>query len=267
MDTSNLGNPKTASELLFEEYLETNGYPNWQHEASMDGRSTTPDYRLEFEGSSYFFEVKEFETKPPGEGFGAFDPYAPLREKINRATRQFKHYKEFSCSVVLANPQAAFVMFDNWAIMGAMLGGVGFRVALGRPIGPDNPVEKVFTKGGKLVDNRRGQPQNTTISSVIVLGTYPLRLNLIRIEIAKREKELDRSLSVEEALAYYEATPDSPDLRIVRVIVYENPFARIPLSQNLFVGPYDKRYGEADGDMRRIFAGKGIREMEASLGE
>src|ERR1035437_9655565 len=52
----------------------------------------------------------------------------------NQAARQFKEYKEFSCSVVLANPTSAFVrLADPWAILGAMLGNLGFTV----PVGPN----------------------------------------------------------------------------------------------------------------------------------
>src|SRR5665213_954937 len=107
MSTSNLGNVKTQSELLFEEYLRAHDHSDWKDEAPIEGKPTNPDYRLEFKGVSYFFEVKEFEAQPPNLGFGYFDPYGPLREKVNQAARQFKHYKEFSCSVVLANPQTA----------------------------------------------------------------------------------------------------------------------------------------------------------------
>jgi hypothetical protein len=51
------------------------------------------------------------------------------------------------------------------------------------------------------------------------------------------EKQLD------EDLEFYEAIPESPELRRVRVVVYENPFARIPFRQDLFRGPFDELPG------------------------
>src|SRR5216684_2105318 len=119
---------RNESELLFEEYLTTHGYTEWTHEVPIEGKRKNPDYRLEYGGSSFFFEVKEFDAAPPVLGFGAYDPYGPIREKINQAARQFKEYKEFSCSLVLANPNFALVSIgDASAILGAMLGNLGFQ--------------------------------------------------------------------------------------------------------------------------------------------
>jgi len=58
VEASELGNPKTDSEILFEEYLRAHCLFNWNHEAPVEGKRTTPDYRLEFGGSTLFFEVK-----------------------------------------------------------------------------------------------------------------------------------------------------------------------------------------------------------------
>jgi hypothetical protein len=264
MATSNLGNAKTQSELLFEEYLRTHGHSDWKDEAPIEGKPTNPDYRLEFNGTSYFFEIKEFEAQPVRLGSGYFDPYGPLREKVNKVTRQFKHYKEFSCSVVLANPNMAFVIFEPWAIMGTMLGNIGFEVAIGEKA---EPVDKVFTSGGKMVNDKQKKPQNTTISSIIVLQPYPLRQDLIRINVKQNEEKLRRRLYMEEILEIHDGIPDSPDLRVVRVVVYENPFARIPLSRELFCGNYDERFGNVDGRMSRIFSGEGIKGIEQLLGK
>src|SRR5262245_22827056 len=137
MSQSQLGNASTISERWFEEYLTSQGYQDWSHEQPTEGRPTTPDYRLRLAGAYVFFDVKEFDAPLPSLKFGAFDPYGPLREKINQAARQFKHYKEFSCSVVLANPKCAFVhLFSPEIVLGTMLGNLGFTVRLGAPPGP-----------------------------------------------------------------------------------------------------------------------------------
>jgi hypothetical protein len=196
-----------------------------------------------------------------------YDPYRPIREKINQVAR-LKEYKEFPCSVVLANPREAFVSLgDHSAIIGAMLGNLGFKIQLGVKPGDDQPIEEIFTGGGKMMNYKRQEPQNTTISSVIVLGTYPLRQARIKIAIREHQKELGRNTTVDEDLEFYEAISDSPELRRVRVVVYENPFARLPLSRDLFRGPFDERWG-GDGEfMRRVYVGSEVAAIESVLGE
>jgi hypothetical protein len=273
--TSKLGNPNTESENLFEEYLTAHGFGKWDHEVPVEGKKKTPDYLLEHGGLKYIFEVKEFDSQPPVMGLSTFDPYRPIREKVNKATRQFKDYKEFPCSLVLANPQDAFVRLgDWWAISGTMLGDVGFRIPVNTVTGTvaADRIEPAYLGGGKMIDHKRRQPQNTTVSAVIVLGTYPLRRNLIRIKVKEREAVLGRRLSLEEHMAIDEATIESSDMRKVRVVVYENPYARIPLNQEMFRGPFDERFGiEPGGDcIVRTFVGTesfGFNDIRQTGGE
>ena len=93
MTNSQLGNSNTASESLFELYLAENGYTEWTHEQTTPSKPTTPDYRVRFGGGDLYFEVKEFESDDlvQAAARGAYDPYHPLREKVNQAARQFKH--------------------------------------------------------------------------------------------------------------------------------------------------------------------------------
>jgi hypothetical protein len=81
---------KNASEVLFEEYLNRQGYSQWQHEPDVPGKKKRIDYRLEYRGGVYFLEVKEFDGPPMLEAFGSFDPYGPIRQKIDAAAKQFK---------------------------------------------------------------------------------------------------------------------------------------------------------------------------------
>ena len=83
---------RNESELLFEEYLKAHNYADWTHEVPVEGKRRMPDYRLEHGGYSKFFEVKEFDAPLPLPGVGTYDPYGPIREKINQAARQFKEY-------------------------------------------------------------------------------------------------------------------------------------------------------------------------------
>ena len=94
-----------------------------------------------------------------------------------------------------------------------------------------------------------------------------MRQKRINIAIKNRQHELGRGTTLEENLAFYEAIPDSPELRRVRVVVYENPFARIPLSRDLFRGPFDERWGVEGEFVRRVYVGSEVAAIEAVLGE
>ena len=255
---------RTDSEVLFEEYLTSHGHQEWTHEEPIEGKLKNPDYRIEHSGSLLFFEVKEFESAMPSMGYGAYDPYRPIREKINQAALQFKEYKEFPCSVVLASPKPTFVhLAYPSVIIGAMLGNLGVQFPVG---GTTDQMEQVFLGGGKMINDQRQEPQNTSISAVVVLTRYPLREKQVRITINERESELGRRLTIEEQMELYEAV-DPAEHRRVRVVVYENPYARMPLTRELFRGPFDERYG-VDGEfIRRIYVGDEIERINDALGE
>ena len=49
-----------------------------------------------------------------------------------------------------------------------------------------------------------------------------------------------------------------------RVVVYENPYARMPLHPKLFTGPYDERYSCIEDRIDKTFQGEGIAEFDDS---
>ena len=65
-------------------------------------------------------------------------------------------------------------------------------------------------------------------------------------------------LDVEETLAA--AAKEFPNFDIgekqLGVIVWENAVARMPLSRELFTGPYDERWGYEDGQQSIAFRGE-----------
>ena len=267
MKRSTLGNPKTASETLFEEYLTANGYTDWTNEQPTLGKPTTPDYRVRFGGVDLYFEVKEFENNDPVQD-GAYSPYRPLREKVNQAARQFKCYKEFPCSLVLSDPHAAGVDIDApEIIIGTMLGNIGFVIPFGDSADPDAAPTQVLTRGGKMAF-KHGTAWNTTFSSIICLTAYPLRRKQILIALDKRNREAGRKLTHEESWATAKAIPTSGgEDTVLRVVVYENPYARIPLSRDLFRGAFDERWGTDGDSTSRVFVGDRLAALETELAQ
>jgi hypothetical protein len=252
MQPSNLGNPKTASETLFEAYLTANGHTDWTHEQRIPGKPTTPDYQLLLRGTKSFFEVKEFAAVylQDGQG-GPCYPYGPLRQKINQAARQFKYYKEFPCSLVLADPNGALVGLTTPVVVcGAMFGDVGWDVPGNTP---DAPVRQVFTRGGKMLNSK-----NTTINAIVCLTPYQVGQRQLEIALDRREKQLGRKTRLQEAWEFVHSTK-TRKAEGLRVIVFENPFARIPQDRNLFRGCWDERWGKQGSSVRRIYVGRSLR--------
>jgi len=200
------------------------------------------------------------------------NPYHPLREKVNQAARQFKHYKEFPCSLVLSDPNAAGADIDEVEILiGTMLGNIGFVVPFAESVDPDAAPTPLFTSGGKMVNYKHGTAQNTPISSIVSLIPYPLRRKRILIALDKRKRETDQKLTQKESWAAARATannvPTTDEDTVLRVVVCENPYARIPLSRDVFSGPFDERWGDDGGFIRRVIVGDRLAAIETELAQ
>jgi hypothetical protein len=168
--------------------LNSNGFRGrWTYEPQIPGKSKKPDYLLKYNGQECFFEVKELRKKgnEPTKRSAYIDPYTGLRKEINEARKQFKQFKEHSCSLVVFNVDDKQARLDPQTVFGAMLGNLGFQmyvdVAEGKAV--KGTERNAFLNGGKMINYKRRQPQNTTISAIIVLEGF---LNNIDVESAQR---------------------------------------------------------------------------------
>lgn len=96
-----------------------------------------------------------------------------------------------------------------------------------------------------MIDYKHRQPQNTTISALISLTPLAKGQRRFEIELDRKELEFGRRLDLEEFMRFAESLRAKGldiDETVMRVIVYENPYTRIPLPREIFVGPYDERY-------------------------
>src|SRR5580765_8447244 len=91
--------PTTEGELLFQNYLNAMHY-TYEFEKVFPGKNKRPDYTVTRNEAQFLFDVKDFEANMPL-GFGAYDPYPPIREKIEQGRDKFKEFKEYPCSLVL----------------------------------------------------------------------------------------------------------------------------------------------------------------------
>src|SRR5712692_2416070 len=101
---------------------------NFSFEKDFAGTSSKPDYSLWHGDKEILFELKEFHATPADFrlGFGYYDPYGPIREKIEEGRRKFKDLEDFSCCLVLYNRERPLVDLSWEFIYGAMLGNLAF---------------------------------------------------------------------------------------------------------------------------------------------
>jgi hypothetical protein len=248
--------PTTSGELLFQQYLDAMKYP-YEFEKEFSGKSQRPDYTVTKDGV-FLFDVKDFDPYMPA-GFSQYDPYPRIREKIDQGRKKFKQFKEFSCSIVMKNNGNVFVHLDSTDIMlGSMYGDAGFSIpidiGLGRCAGD---IEPKFLHRGKMV--RRAKIHNTTISALITLRHVPVGMHRFRQMVKKFP-----NISMDETLAA--AAERFPNFEYgekqLGVIVWENAFARIPLSRELFTGSFDQRWGCEDGQHCVVFTGEKLAALE-----
>jgi hypothetical protein len=246
---------RTISEELFERYLESQGL-TFEFERPYEGRSRRPDYTVTIAGKDYLFEVKEFEPGDMPLGTSIYDPYPPIRAKIDAARKKFKEFEGFPCCLVLHN-RGAFVMTERHQVMlGAMYGDMGFKIpfdpSLGGMVGN---AEVAFLGRGKMIRPHWKEPENRRISAILTLRHYPLgRRRLSRwwegIRAQIRAGLIDRDAVPEPNFDFTEMG--------LGVIVWDNAYAEIPLPLDIFHGPYDERWSVVDNDQRMTFRGTGI---------
>lgn len=257
---------RTASETLFESYLVSRGL-EFDFEPVFSGKSRSPDYRLNFEGRPALIEVKEFIGDPRARrlGAGAFDPYPPIREKIEAGRKKFREFKEFPCALLLHNVSGNLIWIDRpRTVISAMLGDVGFQVdfdpAQGKSVGD---MRTVFLGRGKMRDYKRNSPQNRTIGAIMVLEQYPLGVKRFAQE-DRRAKAEGRELTEEQEAKLLEAAGDA----VLRIKVHENPWANHRFPRELFVGDFDEHWTWDDESyLRRSFVGPALAAVEVGVPE
>ena len=257
---------QNVSELLFEEYLAEYGGPAPEHHPPFPGTTKLVDYRITHKEQTLWFEVKEFaeDEKLLKSGGGAYDPYVSIRAKIGKASEKFREYDGECCSLVLFNEQANLIdIATPTFVLGAMLGNLGFHV----PINPSpresvSPIPSEFMDGGKMIHPHLKTPQNTTISAIIALERFPVGQKEFRIQVAQKELDEQRSMPVQEFMELLELNRTAHERRVLRAVVYDNPYANRPLPIDIFVGPFDERWGPAGESIGQTFIGAQLEALK-----
>lgn len=272
--TEILNSKQNESEKVFEQYLDLNGFQGkWVYEPSIPGKSKKPDYLLNWKGEKHFFEVKELRKKPnePTARAAYINPYSSLRAEINQARKKFKQYKECSCSLVVFNIDDRQARLDPLDVFASMLGNVGisadFNAVKGETV--TGSERNAFLDGGKMIDDKKGRLQNTTISAIIVLEKFRDDSE-IQKALKAELKKLSKTLTLEEKVAINMKTiKNHHSSRVPRVVVVENPFAQKSFPEDLFNGPFDERWHwrMQNGKCERVFVGNKLKELEDIKGK
>lgn len=259
---------QNVSELLFEEYVAQYELGTIEHEPPYPGTTKRVDYRLTTHHDQIlWFEVKEFadDQSLTGTGGRTFDPHVGVRAKIGKAAEKFRDYDSECCSLVLFNERFNLVdICTPRIVLGAMLGGVGFVVPFNKTTGDWSGTtvqDNVFMDGGKMIHPHLKTPQNTTISAVIALERFAVGQKEMKFEIEKIELEEQRGLSWEDLVALLEKHRTAYERKVLRTIVYENPHARNKLPRDVFVGPFDERWGQSGDYIAQVYIGDELAKL------
>lgn len=263
---------QNVSELLFEQYLAEQRLGKADHEPEFPGATKRVDYRLLHNGKRLWFEVKEFDDdrklfvgRKPGEiRGGAYDPYESIRLKIDRAKEKFREYKGECCSLVLFNERANLVNLSTEDfVLGAMLGDIAYSFSIdlekGKRMGPPTTT---FGGRGKMIHPYTGEPQNTTISTLIALERLHVGQREQSIRFAKEDIQEARPLSWVERFERRKSIP-SDEESVLRATVCDNPHAANPLPVDVFRGPFDVRWSYVSGKIVRAYVGDKLANLES----
>lgn len=252
-----MANEKTFSEVLFEEYLDSQGLTTFDYEKDWDGIPTHPDYTVCHDDRILIFDVKEFDYHQYHPGQLVCDnPCDRIRKKIERVRPQFKYFKDKPCCLVLYTHDPFVELHDETTMLGAMYGDFGLTMLFDTRTGslvPDSK-KQAFLTGGKLFRYESSKAQNQTISALVTL-------RYVHIGSRRYQKLFREARKTGEHISPNNVDFDIDEKR-VGVIVWENAYAKIPFPRDLFCGSHDERWG-IDGDaIAQTFVGAGILALE-----
>jgi hypothetical protein len=254
-----MGKFRTTSEEFFAEYLDQINLP-YTYEKDWGGKK--PDFTIynnkdkktvvaiaDNKESDYTKHEKKI-LRETGRLIRSTNPYTGIRNKLKTVRKQFKYAKEYPCIPIIYSLGPAMV--TPLIVYGAMLGDIGISIPIKSGGGQDNTrkTHSFFGKGGTMIDEKHGQPQNQTITAIGVLGyTKPesvisgyegelsKRLKPISIEeegwLDKTQKIVDELTQKMKKKGFNHLERIAPSVDFI-----VNPFARLPFPRNFFAKGY-----------------------------
>jgi hypothetical protein len=246
---------KTESELTFERYLDAQNI-GWTRVPTSTQKQ--PDYRIDHNSGTCLFEVKEFDD-PAVAPSGGFSPCPPIKAKIRAAAKQFKQHRSDCCTLVLWSSNF------HRSVQPQVVLSAAFGEYVRQTISPLGAEPNRYHYSGRA----ELRPDcNTTFSAIAILAPYELNhlwLEAWRKLDSRRQHgeeittfdhfNLLQDLSPEGHASYsYRGT--------IRIVVIENPYARIAFPLDLFAGPFDQRWRMQSGWFRLAFIGSELERLK-----
>jgi hypothetical protein len=246
-------NKKTFGETLFEDYLNAQNIA-FEHEPQLPFTSRLIDYVVDHPiHGRIFLEVKDIEKPNLPRQLAAFDPYDPVRRKIEEAKKKFSDLPDALCALVLAARPGICDLQTPHVMLGAMYGDMGFTVPVSREVGGLDPsrIEPRFSFGRGEMKTVHGL-RNTRIAAIISLhefDTFPREANLYAERDDGRTKaERWSDVWGNRAGLRTEPTPC--------VTVWENGAAKRKLPRDIFRGEMDAWWTFENGSQQRSYIGQ-----------
>lgn len=258
-------NERTTSDLAFEAYLRQRRIP-FRHEP-FGNAGKSPDYLVEIKGKSILIEVKEIEELPldkeskKGVRVSTLDPrdtYNILRDRIKKAGRQLKPYKDLvNYCVVLFGKPCGFTGIGLDNLFYAMYGDPCFAVPINVTTGVGD-IRGSRTELKMVGALRRNDPKirqmdtsRKHISGVGVIKEfngrdYYKRKLFDQYLKTSRGKVTDRREAFEIAWEFYEKDHkipkiyQDPDKMFYKIELINNPLSANPFIERLFNGKWDR---------------------------
>jgi len=193
---------------------------------------------------------------PHPKPMGGYDPCAPVRRKVRRARKQLREFQTVACGVVLCS-ESAYHGLDSVTVAAAAFG-PGFQQASPNEAIIDGSAPWLrFSKRYELPTHLQhlsdpvlSSDSNRTVSALIILREYALSDRTLAIwrQLVARQ-EAGEAIRPGESMRILgdqqETLPRTFQYRgTVRVVVLENPHARIKFPIQLFRGPFDQRWAQ-----------------------
>ena len=261
-------------EQHFSCYLDEHRY-SWTYEPQIEGKKKKPDFLARRDGVEFLSDTKERLPKPAPPGARHFDPIKPVRRLIDEGRLKFKEFAERLCVLVAYNNGGCDTRLDPTYVFGAMLGDPGFTLDFDPESGTCDPnsAQNVFLEhGGRMIRHYEPlEPRDSPnyISAVAALTLYRVpnpafqRASAEEQEIQRLQKGPDLTTHEKLEITYKLLQSVPMTLREApRVVVCINPFARHPLPDNLFDGPYDERWAIQNGTLQQVFGGAELKPEE-----
>jgi Nuclease-related domain len=251
---------KRGGEQNFADYLTAIGYP-FEYEETFPHTRAKPDFVVRMRGETIVFDVKEFDAQDWRRSVGAaqYNPYKEIRRHIDYGREKFKDFDKYVCCVVLQNNGNDHVNIEDPAtVLGSLYGDLGWEypLSVGRGLPVQSPPKLAVGFGGNAQVHAN---KNTTISAVLTLRRLAFGRKML-VKSMRKHAHMEMSEAIEVAKNQYGPEFD-PTSMPFGVIVWENAYARDPLSRDLFNGPFDERWGRDGNDITNVFSGPGLNQL------